>query len=614
MKSSVLIIGHPQSETVSFGADFCATDLEALEKLALPGAYLTIVIHVTPPVVQNPEELLIRLKNTCALSQIIFIHDGRSPQLFTQLLEVPVYKILEDHAEPQLSYAVQLALEEAQLLHQNQQLMKMIWQQNESLNALRLILEDRVQTRENQLRKAHRNLVETNKKTESLHRALVAIHRSTSIGEMERLVTDALAPSLHLKWVRINPTGQNAFDALTERSKQNFSIYSIKLQRDSIPLGHIIFGRGPQQKYLKSERQFLEQVAESVSLSIDRLVTLRQIEEIEQQWEATFNAITVPVSLVDQEYNLHRVNQSYTNQAQGTYSRGEKCYKVLFNRNVPCENCVLGQSFQLRGESSSHSSPPIVQVQSTPLTENKEEKIYVNFYRDISSQLHLEHKLMETAKMAELGTIGGSIAHEINNPLAGILTFLQLIKSDLHGNESYAQDILEMERAALKCKTIIENLLSFSRQSHDSRQEKSDFIAVIKQALQIVELQWKSSAIKISAKIPNEKFYVPGAFGLLAQSIMTLLQMTFETLSQQLEKDPSKNPEIQIRAEKTEKMIVLKLTSDGDPEARGLTQIFRQTIAEQILTDLGGRVDFITDLKSQNTVKISLPRIGPAST
>ena len=212
--------------------------------------------------------------------------------------------------------------------------------------------------------------------------------------------------------------------------------------------------------------------------------------------------------------------------------------------------------------------------------------------------------------MAELGTIGGSIAHELNNPLAGIITFIQLIKNDLKGDEAYKEDILEMERAALKCKTIIENLLSFSRQSPDSKLEKSDFVAVVKQALQIVELQWKSSAIKIAANIPQEKYLVPGAFGLLAQSIMTLLQMTFETLAQQLAKDSTTNPNVKILVTKDAETIVFKLTSDGDPEARGLTQIFRQTIAEQILTDLGGTVEFMTDPNAESTVKISLPRLN----
>jgi two-component system NtrC family sensor kinase len=609
VKSSVLIVGHPNSELVSFGADFCSTDLEAMDKLTLPGAYLTIVVRLTHSVIQNPEEFLLRLKNTCILSQIIFIHDERFQDLLLKLIEIPIFKILPDFAEPSLSHTVQLALEEAQLVHQNQQLMKMIWQQNESLNALRLTLEDHVQTRENQLRKAHRNLVETNKKTESLHRALVAIHRSTSVGEMERLIAESLASSLHLKWVRINPVGQNTFDALTERSKLNFSIYSIKLQRDSLYLGHIIFGRGPQQKYLKSERLFLEQIGESVSLAIDRLMTLRQTEEIEQQWEATFNAITVPVSLVDQDYNLSRANRSFEEQAKNKYATGDKCYKVLFGRKSVCENCKLGQSFQLRVSSSGTASPTVLQVQSQPLSEVNQKATFVNFYRDISSQLRLEHKLMETAKMAELGTIGGSIAHEINNPLAGILTFIQLIKGDLKGDETYAPDILEMEKAALKCKTIIENLLSFSRQPSDSKHERCDFVAVVKQALQIVSLQWKTSVIKITTQIPSETIFVPGAFGLLAQSIMTLLQMAIETLAQQLAKDLTTSPEIKVEVHKDSRVVVLRLSSEGDQEARGLTQIFRQTIAEQILTDLGGSVDFITDPNAQSTVKITLPRL-----
>src|SRR5690606_29198531 len=148
-----------------------------------------------------------------------------------------------------------------------------------------------------------------------------------------------------------------------------------------------------------------------------------------------------------------------------------------FGRNSPCQGCTVGTSggssdsssvgslqrksghenrngatFRLKpartvGGPSSEEQNVMYDVCSHEIQFKPEDRtLYVNMYHDVSAQLRYERQILESAKMAELGTIGSSIAHELNNPLGGMLSFIQLIKMDLSGDEPWFADIEEMEK------------------------------------------------------------------------------------------------------------------------------------------------------------------------
>src|SRR5207244_298957 len=63
----------------------------------------------------------------------------------------------------------------------------------------------------------------------------------------------------------------------------------------------------------------------------------------------------------------------------------------------------------------------------------------------------------------ELGIISSSIAHELNNPIAGIQAALSLLQLDESLNQEATQTLVEMKNGAMRCKQLIETFLGFSR-------------------------------------------------------------------------------------------------------------------------------------------------------
>lgn len=77
----------------------------------------------------------------------------------------------------------------------------------------------------------------------------------------------------------------------------------------------------------------------------------------------------------------------------------------------------------------------------------------------------MEEQLSRSEKFASLGTLAAGVAHEINNPLTGILLYASLIGNDKRFDPALAQDLEKVVSETSRCAGIVKNLLEFSRES-----------------------------------------------------------------------------------------------------------------------------------------------------
>ena len=107
-----------------------------------------------------------------------------------------------------------------------------------------------------------------------------------------------------------------------------------------------------------------------------------------------------------------------------------------------------------------------------------------------------QYQLLQSEKLASIGKLAATIAHEINNPLNGILTYTKLIERKL-AQDSVKREELErfrsylsiMERETERCSNIVRNLLDFARQREPSLKSDVDVNGVLEEALSLVANQ-----------------------------------------------------------------------------------------------------------------------------
>jgi len=96
-------------------------------------------------------------------------------------------------------------------------------------------------------------------------------------------------------------------------------------------------------------------------------------------------------------------------------------------------------------------------------------------------------KITESKKLATLGQLAAGIAHEINNPLGGIVMYSHMLKEDLVKEEN-RENVIKIAREADRCKAIVKGLLDFARQTKPERTE-SNINLVLNEVIALLEQQ-----------------------------------------------------------------------------------------------------------------------------
>jgi PAS domain S-box-containing protein len=110
------------------------------------------------------------------------------------------------------------------------------------------------------------------------------------------------------------------------------------------------------------------------------------------------------------------------------------------------------------------------------ITEGGEEIASVGIFSDRTERVRLQRELedaqrqvVQAEKIASLGRLAAGVAHEINNPLAGILIYAEALLKEIADRPQWREDLQEIINQTLRCKQIVTRLLEFSRQSLGQR-------------------------------------------------------------------------------------------------------------------------------------------------
>lgn len=457
---------------------------------------------------------------------------------------------------------------EAREERQNRESLQLYHAHNEELERLSSELEQRVLSRRNELAESSAKLQASQRRNEVLQRALTGVHLAKGVAEMERMLLQALGEFPGVNWVRIAFQSLSRLENPAPLGQLADHVHTISLgEIGPTPLGHLHFGRSADRPFRSDERALLSSVGEAVALAVRRLQTKVRLEQIKREWEETFNAIVDPVAVFDEQLRLVRGNKALAQRAQqfGLTREtmiGQVCHRVMFGRSTACEGCPVAEDRDgHRGRLPSTSSPrqfrihevqkgerltfeasarPIQYLSSEIDAEsgrdaglNSGESLFVHLYRDISESLKFERRILESSKMAELGTIGSSIAHQLNNPIGGMLSHIQLLLMDLDRLEfqtSQQRDELrvelkEMEAGTRRCGQIVQDLLGFTRRSHEAEASPQDLMDILRQAIKITELQTRSRGVRFTIEVAPEleAAQITGYFNPLAQAVRAAL-------------------------------------------------------------------------------------------
>ncbi|MCL5035080.1 MAG: ATP-binding protein [Bacteroidetes bacterium] len=248
--------------------------------------------------------------------------------------------------------------------------------------------------------------------------------------------------------------------------------------------------------------------------------------------------------------------------------------------------------------------------------EDKVEQKTAELRRALSNMVQME-------KMASLGKLAASVAHELNNPLAGILAYAKLLRKKI-GKESIPEErIKEMQEElamiadeSARCGNIVSNLLLFSRQKVGDFQPQ-DLRSIIEQSLKLIAHHLTMHNVKCELKMPEGRTEATCDPQQIEQALIALEINAIEAMPdggtlivEMRMKEKKRGVEIKIvdtgigiNKEDMEHIFEPFFTTKKDGKGTGLGLAVVHGIVERH----GGRVDVQSESNVGTTFTITLP-------
>jgi two-component system NtrC family sensor kinase len=270
---------------------------------------------------------------------------------------------------------------------------------------------------------------------------------------------------------------------------------------------------------------------------------------------------------------------SYANRRcfEAGYREQDLLGQPLVELVTPARRPLLAEALErtLQGAALDNLEVPLFRGSGTPgqfsisLSPMRDEQGEINsvvvVMTDITDAASLQAKLMHTEKMAALGQLVSGVAHEVNNPLAAIVGFTDLLLENPAVPDDAKEELQVILQEAQRTRVIVQNLLSFARQMPPQR-EPAQVNTILKQTMKLRAYDLENHGVELTEKYAVELPMVIGDPHQLQQVFLNILNNAYDAV-QEIRRTGKIEVQTLHRADKIEIMF-----RDNGP---GISQIDR---------------------------------------
>jgi len=333
-----------------------------------------------------------------------------------------------------------------------------------------------------------------------------------------------------------------------------------------------------ERSFTQEEILRAETLAHQTSIALENAHLFQVVSRGQKEWETTFDAMQDCVSVHDPHGKVIRANVALARRLKTTPQKvvGKYCgelYNPAGPNMLPCSHFGSLQSEALIVE---EVELPMMggtfQISVSPwLDKNNRLAGSIHVAKDISNEKLLHQKLIQSEKLSAIGELISGIAHELNNPLTGVMGYSQLLqlRQDLDGGAK--ENLLKINNLALRCHKIVQNLLSFARKQKPER-TLIDLNEIIESTIELRNYELQVNNVEINRDLDRNMVKTIADRHQLQQVFLNVITNAEQAM---LESRGNGRLLIRTRADRQRGRITVEIIDNGPgiPESH-LTKIF----------------------------------------
>ena len=275
--------------------------------------------------------------------------------------------------------------------------------------------------------------------------------------------------------------------------------------------GCLAMGKKTDSTFLTSEDwELLTTISSPLALALENATLYNQaglraqeLERLKDYSENIIESLTVGVAVLDQKGRVigwNRVlEEAFAKKKEDIL--GETLLRILGPQNFAAVYPPdTQQDFHLMSEiplDLPSGDKRIFDIAKTPLLDNRLNPYgTVIVFEDITDKINLQQQLVTSEKLASIGLLSAGVAHEINTPLTGISSYVQILQkkvTDVH----FAQILEKIETQTDRVSRIIKNLLSFARNPSDLAFHRVNLKENLQEIISLIDYKLKTMNIRL---------------------------------------------------------------------------------------------------------------------
>lgn len=402
--------------------------------------------------------------------------------------------------------------------------------------------------------------------------------------------------------------------------------------------GFIVFSRHAGEPYGQAELHLMEDLAEHIAVALEKSRLYKALVKINEELEDIVSARTR--QLADSETHYRTLFEQSTDGIFLTDESGRvseangRCLEL-----VGCELERMGSVSLIRESDGTEVSLAELAVETSksgrtlsqlklvrPDGEVRHVELNLNpivllnrthvfgVAHDTTERRQLQEQLLRSEKLAAMGTLAASVAHEINNPLEGIKNCINVLRHRMSGRETESDIVEQISKGFVRIRDIVRQILDFHRPGAEA-QTRLDVNSVLSEVIGLFRNDLRNRQIELDVELVEQLPALHGSVGRIQQVFTNIIVNAADAID-----GPGT---LSVRTAVCGDEILVEFADSGCGIApENLETIFQPFftrkragtgtglglwISDSVVREHGGRISVTSDLGRGTTVSVFLP-------